>query len=168
MFCIVPLIINSGPNSMNSSIPLCILYPVFMIIMETWSAFILESNIFGTWLIYQCTVYTFVFFAFPEPLEVFNPLDWFLYDNGLRHERVKWRFGSDYKISVGTFPGYPSIVLAHAQMAYFQIWLDFTEKLFGILKQLLSFTGYRHVVAFNFLKVYLLEKRINWEAIFNF
>ena len=153
---------------MNSSIPLCLLYPVFMIIMETWSALILESKIFETWLIHQCTVCTFVFFAIAEPLEVFNPLDWFLYDNGLRHERVKWRFGSDYKISVGTFPGYPSIVLAHAQMAYFQIWLDFTEKLFGILKQLLSFTGYRHVVAFNFLKVYLLEKRINWEAIFNF
>ena len=159
MFSIVLLIISSGPNSMNSSIPLCILYPVFMIIMETWSAFMLESEIFGTWLIYQCTVYTFVFFAIPEPPEVFNPLDWFLYDNGLRHERVKWHFGSDYKISVGTFPGYPSIVLTHAQMAYFQIWLDFTEKLFGILKQLLSFTGYRHVVAFNFLKVYLLEKR---------
>ena len=119
----------------------------------------LRSKTFGTWLIYQCIVYVFVFFAIPEPLEVFNSLDWFLYDNGLRHERVKWRFGSDYKISVGTFSGYPSIVLAHAEMAYFQIWLDFTEKLFGILKQLLSFTGYRHVVAFNSLKEYLLEKR---------
>ena len=116
-----------------------------MIIMETWSALILGSKIFGTWLIYQCTVHTFVFSVIAEPLEVF-----------------KWCFGSDYKISIGTFPCYPSIALAHAQMSYFEIWLDFTDKLFGISKRLLSFTGYRHVVTFNFLKVYLLKKKADW------
>ena len=62
----------------------------------------LESDIFGTWLIYQCTVYTFVFFAIPEPPEVFNPLDWFLYDNGLRHETLWTGF---YMITASVMKG---------------------------------------------------------------
>ena len=47
-------------------------------------------------------------------------------------------------------------------MAYFEMWLDFADKLFGILKRLHSFTGYRHVVTFaTFSKYTFLKKEVD-------
>ena len=60
-----------------------------------------------------------------------------------------------------------NIFSSYANILFWNIAM-FIDKLFGISKRLLSFTGYRHVVTFNFLKVYLLKKKLIDEAICHF